>query len=97
MKAAVAGLREPAGSHRIREPLKRVLAVCELRRQACEMKAALVSGVPLELPRRGRERAIADPDEPFYGKRPELSRYPCPGPAHEGTTPLVFSCAAERR
>lgn len=95
IKAAVDGmsvesicgdLQGTTGSNTIREHLNRVLDVCELRRHECEMNAALVACVPLELPRRGREMAIDYHDEPFYGKTPELRSYACRGQAREGTT-----------
>src|SRR5258708_2381743 len=52
----------------------------------CEMNAALVGCVPLEMPRRGREMALDFHDEPFYGQTPELRSYACRSQAKEGTT-----------
>ena len=95
MKAAVEGmsvesicadLQGVTGSNTLREHLNTILDVCELRRQECEMNAALVSCIPRELPRRGREMAIDYHDEPFYGKSPELRSYACRSAAKEGTT-----------
>jgi len=95
LKAAVEGmsvesicadLEVTAGSNAIREQLNQVLDVCDLRRQECEMNAALVSCVPLEMPRRGREMALDFHDEPFYGQTPELRSYACRSQAKEGTT-----------
>lgn len=95
MKAAVEGmsvesicadLQGITGSNTIREHLNEVLDVCALRQHECEMNAALVSCIPSELPRRGREMAIDYHDEPFYGKTPELRSYACRSAAKDGTT-----------
>ena len=73
-------------SNTIREQLKRVLDVCELRRQEWAMNNALVGCIPAALPRRGREMALDYHDEPFYGQTGELRTYACRGQAKEGTT-----------
>jgi putative transposase len=95
MKAAVEGmsvesicadLQGVTGSNTLREHLNTILDVCELRRHECEMNAALVSCIPSEMPRRGREMAIDYHDEPFYGKTPELRSYACRSAAKDGTT-----------
>src|SRR5258706_15235786 len=84
LKAAVEGMsvesicadmQMAVGSNTIREQLKRVLDVCELRHQECDMNRALVACVPVELPRRGREMALDYHDEPFYGQTGELLSY----------------------
>jgi hypothetical protein len=95
LKAAVEGMSVESicadmpmtvGSNTIREQLARILDVCELRRQECDMNRALVECVPKELPRRGREMALDYHDEPFYGQTGELRMYAVRGQAKEGTT-----------
>ena len=95
MKAAVEGvsvesicrdLRGTTGSNTIREQLKRVLDVCNLRQDETAMNAALVACVPRALPRTGCAMAIDYHDEPFYGKTPELRSYASRGQAEAGTT-----------
>jgi len=95
LKAAVEGMsvesicadmQMAVGSNTIREQLTRVLDVCELRRQECDMNRALVECVPAQLPRRGREMALDYHDEPFYGQTGELRTYAVRGQANEGTT-----------
>jgi len=86
VESICADLEVSAGSNAIREQLNRVLDVCDLRRQECEMNAGLVGCVPSEMPRRGREMALDYHDEPFYGQTPELRSYACRSGAKEGTT-----------
>lgn len=95
LKAAVEGMsvesicadmQMAVGSNTIREQLTRVLDVCELRRQECDMNRGLVECVPAQLPRRGREMAVDYHDEPFYGQTGELRTYAVRGQAKEGTT-----------
>ncbi len=50
------------------------------------MNTALLSCPPREGLRRGRERAIDDPDEPFYGNTPDPRSYACRSAANDGPT-----------
>jgi putative transposase len=95
VKAAIEGqtiesictdLKLDVGSNTVRAQLNQLLDACALRAHECQMNAGLVSCIPEQLPRRGREMALDLHDEPFYGKTPELRSYACRGKAKEGTT-----------
>jgi len=86
IESICADLGVEVGSNTVREQLNRLLDVCELRAHECQMNAGLVSCIPEQLPRRGREMALDVHDEPFCGKTPELRTYACRGEAKEGTT-----------
>ena len=88
MKAAVEGmsvesvcgdLQGMTGSNTIREHLNAILDVCALREHECEMNAALVSCIPRELPRVGREMAI-DYHDRFTAKRQNCAVIPAVAP-----------------
>jgi putative transposase len=97
LKAAVEGIsvesvctdmdrQAVTGSNTIREHLNKLLRVEDLAQQEKAMNAALMSCIPTELPRQGREMALDYHDEPFYGKTVPLVHYACRGQAKEGTT-----------
>lgn len=86
LEAVCADAEELVDSNTLREQLNTALDVCQLRQQEAEMNAALGAALPVGMPRGGLEVAIDTPDEPFYGKTPELLTYTCAGQAKAGTT-----------
>jgi hypothetical protein len=79
-------LTVPVTSNTIRNYVNQQLTVDGLEEQARQVNEALVKALPDTLPREGCEMAIDCHDEPFYGKRPELTRYSCGSQAKAGTT-----------
>ncbi len=76
----------PVTSNTIRGYLNAHLSVDRLDEQARQVNEALVKALPEALPRDGCEMAIDCHDEPFYGKRPEVTAYSCGSQAKAGTT-----------
>jgi Transposase DDE domain len=79
-------LTVPVTSNTIRGYLNQQLTVDRLEAQAQQVNEALVNALPAGLRRDGCEMAIDYHDEPFYGKRPEVTAYMCGSQAKAGTT-----------
>lgn len=86
IEAVCADLADVVDSNTLREAVNRALTVDDLRQHETEFNAALVSCLPVEMPKQGLEMVIDGHDEPYYGKSEHIRSYTCRGEAKEGTT-----------
>ena len=86
IEAVCADLADVVDSNTLREAVNRALTVDDLRQHEAEFNAALVSCLPVEMPKQGLEMVIDCHDEPYYGKSESIRSYTCRGEANDGTT-----------